>query len=265
MNRRIEIKHKDKLESDALKLILNSVYGNLNNQYSVLNNPRAAYSVCVYGQIVLYELCKRLSNTCRIININTDGVAFTTNSTEYLAVKEQWEKDFKLNLEEDNFDLFIQKDVNNYIGVKGNYIKCKGGDVNKFSGNKYFSNNNARIIDIAVVNKLVYNKDVLETLIENRDKPELYQYILQAGRTYLGTFDQDNKKYQNINRVFACRNEGIQLCKKRLDGGLVKFADAPEKMFLWNDDCGKLENFEKIVDINHYYQIIDKKLKMWET
>jgi len=265
LNRRIEIKHKDKLESDALKLILNSVYGNLNNQYSVLNNPRAAYSVCIYGQIALYELCKRLSNTCRIININTDGVAFTTNSTEYLAVKEQWEKDFKLNLEEYNFDLFIQKDVNNYIGVKGNYIKCKGGDVNKFSGNKYFSNNNARIIDIAVVNKLVYNKDVLETLIENRDKPELYQYILQAGRTYLGTFDEDNKKYQNINRVFACRNEGIQLCKKRLDGGLVKFADAPEKMFLWNDDCAKLENFEKIVDINHYYQIIEKKLKMWET
>ena len=265
LNRRIEIKHKDKLESDALKLILNSVYGNLNNQYSVLNNPRAAYSVCIYGQIALYELCKRLSDTCQIININTDGVAFTTNSAEYLTVKEQWEKDFKLSLEEDNFDLFIQKDVNNYIGVKGDHIKCKGGDVNKFSGNKYFSNNNARIIDIAVVNKLVHNKDVLETLIENRDKPELYQYILQAGRTYQGTFDQDNKKYQNINRVFACRNKGVQLCKKRLDSGLVKFADAPEKMFLWNDDCGKLENFEKIVDINHYYQIIDKKLKMWET
>ena len=88
LNRRIEIKHKDKLESDALKLILNSVYGNLNNQYSVLNNPRAAYSVCIYGQIALYELCKRLSDTCQIININTDGVAFTTNSAEYLTVKE---------------------------------------------------------------------------------------------------------------------------------------------------------------------------------
>lgn len=264
LNRRVEIKHKDKLESDALKLILNSVYGNLNNQYSVLNNPRAAYSVCVYGQIALYELCKRLSDSCQIININTDGVAFTTNSTEYLVVKEQWEKEFKLNLEEDNFDLFIQKDVNNYIGVKGDYIKCKGGDVNKFGGDKYFSNNNARIIDIAVVNKLVHNKDVLETLIENRNNPELYQYILQAGRTYQGTFDQDNKKYQNINRVFVCRNNGIQLSKKRLDGGLVKFADAPEKMFLWNDDCSKLENFEKIVDLNHYYQIINKKLTMWE-
>ena len=265
LERRIEIKHKDKLESDALKLILNSVYGNLNNQYSVLNNPKAAYSVCVYGQIALFELCKRLSNTCRIININTDGVAFTTNNDRYLKVKEQWEKDFNLKLEEDNFDLFIQKDVNNYIGVKGDKIKCKGGDVNKYNEDKFFSNNNARIIDIAIVDYLVYGKSVLDTLIENRDKPYLYQYILQAGRTYQGTFDEYNKKYQNINRVFACRNHGISLYKKRIDGGLVKFADTPEHMFLWNEDCTHIPDFKNIIDINHYYQIINKKLSAWSV
>ncbi|MDT9121652.1 hypothetical protein RSW84_29815, partial [Escherichia coli] len=60
LNKRIEVKHKDKKLSDALKLVLNSVYGNLKNQYSLLNNPNAALSVCVYGQIALYELCKRL-------------------------------------------------------------------------------------------------------------------------------------------------------------------------------------------------------------
>lgn len=265
LERRIEIKHKDKLESDALKLILNSVYGNLNNQYSVLNNPKAAYSVCVYGQIALFELCKRLSSTCRIININTDGVTFTTNNDKYLKVKEQWEKDFNLKLEEDNFDLFIQKDVNNYIGVKGDKIKCKGGDVNKYNEDKFFSNNNARIIDIAIVDYLVYGKSVLDTLIENRDKPYLYQYILQAGRTYQGTFDEYNKKYQNINRVFACRNHGISLYKKRIDGGLVKFADTPEHMFLWNKDCAHIPDFKNIIDINHYYQIINKKLSAWSV
>ncbi|WP_314396347.1 hypothetical protein [Leptotrichia shahii] len=265
LERRIEIKHKDKLESDALKLILNSVYGNLNNQYSVLNNPKAAYSVCVYGQIALFELCKRLSSTCRIININTDGVAFTTNNDRYLKVKEQWEKDFNLKLEEDNFDLFIQKDVNNYIGVKGDKIKCKGGDVNKYNEDKFFSNNNARIIDIAIVDYLVYGKSVLDTLLENRDKPYLYQYILQAGRTYQGTFDEYNKKYQNINRVFACRNHGISLYKKRIDGGLVKFADTPEHMFLWNKDCAHIPDFKNIIDINHYYQIINKKLSAWSV
>ena len=56
LKKRIEIKHIDNILSDALKLILNSVYGNLNNKYSILFNPKAAKSVCVYGQIALYEL-----------------------------------------------------------------------------------------------------------------------------------------------------------------------------------------------------------------
>ena len=63
LDERVEIKHKDKVRSDALKLILNSVYGNLKNKYSILNNPKCAVTVCAYGQIALYELCKRLSFT----------------------------------------------------------------------------------------------------------------------------------------------------------------------------------------------------------
>lgn len=112
---------------------------------------------------------------------------------------------------------------------------------------------------------MVYGKSVLDTLLENRDKPYLYQYILQAGRTYQGTFDEYNKKYQNINRVFACRNHGINLYKKRIDGGLVKFADAPEHMFLWNKDSTHIPDFKNIIDINHYYQIINKKLSAWSV
>ena len=76
LDRRIAIKHVDKILSDALKLILNSVYGNLNNQYSILDNPNGALSVCAYGQIALYELCKRIAPFTTILNINTDGVCF---------------------------------------------------------------------------------------------------------------------------------------------------------------------------------------------
>ena len=263
LDRRLEIKHKDKNESDALKLILNSVYGNMNNKYSKLNNPRAAYSVCVYGQIALYELSKRLSKHCNIININTDGVAFTTSGEDYKEIWKEWEKDFNLELEEDNFDLFIQKDVNNYIGVKNGKIKAKGGDVVKYNENQYFKNNNARIVDIAIVEYLVNGKNVLDTLKENINEPILYQYILQAGRTYKGTFDNQDKQYQKINRVFAVK-EGVTLYKKRQDDGLVRFADTPDNMIVWNNDCSEIEDFKNVIDLNHYYQIIQKKLKAWE-
>ena len=263
LDERVHIKHTDKVRSDALKLILNSVYGNLKNKYSMLNNPKAAVSVCAYGQIALYSLCKQLSHFATIININTDGVAFIPYDDHYKKVWKEWEQEFNLTLEEDQFDKFIQRDVNNYIAKNGERLICKGGDVTRYGGDAIFRNNSARILDIASVDKLIYGKDIIETLTENTYNPHLYQYILQAGGTYQGTFDQDDIKQERVNRVFASKKEGFTLFKKRVDGGMVRFADAPMNMFLWNDECSDLKDFENIIDLNHYYQIITKRMEKW--
>jgi hypothetical protein len=263
LQQRIAVKHTDKTLSDALKLILNSVYGNLGSEYSSLYNPKAQLSVCIYGQIALYNLCKRLAQAGHeIININTDGVGFVPNG-DYQEIWHQWERDFSLTLEEDSFDYFHQKDVNNYIGVKGDSIKVKGGDVGRYDGDQYFKNNSARILDIAIVDYLLDGKPVVDTLIENLDNPKLYQFVIQAGRTFQGTFDTQGNKYNRVNRVFPTKSGDLCLYKKRSDDGLVRFPDLPEKMFIWNDDCDKLENFDRIVDLNHYITIINKKLERW--
>jgi hypothetical protein len=266
--RRLAVKKTDPILAEALKLILNSVYGQLNAKFSILNNPMAALSVCIYGQIALYELCKRLSPFVEIVNINTDGVAFILHDDNDYRWKEAWksfERDFSLELEEKDFDLFVQKDVNNYIAVKGDKYICKGGDVNRFEEDAFFKNNNARILDIALVEKLVNNKDVSDTLIDHLDQPHLFQYVLKAGNTYQGTADQDGRLLDTkVNRVFASKKEGLCLYKKRkLDDGLVRFADAPINQYLWNRDTGEIENFEKIIDLNHYYDIITKRLERW--
>lgn len=263
---RIRIKHTDKQRQLALKLVLNSVYGLLKNKYSLLNNPKASTTVCAIGQSLLYDLTKRLSTSCTIVQMNTDGVAFLPHSDEYKQVWKQWEKDWGLDLEEDIFTTFIQRDVNNYIAVtpEGD-IKTKGGDVNNYKYEAIFKNNNTRIVDIAIVDYLVNGKDVLDTLMEHTDQPHLYQYVLKAGGTYDGTCNQDGELLNTkVNRVFAGRESGLTLYKKRPDGGLVRFADAPSDMLLWNDDCDDLVDFEKKVDLNFYYQLIKHKLKSWE-
>src|SRR5699024_11660832 len=86
-----------------------------------------------------------------LVNINTDGVAFIPHSDDYIRVWKDWEKEFNLTLEEDEFDIFIQRDVNNYVAKKGDIVVCKGGDVNRYSEDAIFRNNNARILDIALV------------------------------------------------------------------------------------------------------------------
>ena len=268
LERRLAVKKSDPILAEALKLILNSVYGQLNSKFSILLNPMALLSVCIYGQIALYELCKRLSPFVEIVNINTDGVAFIPHDEKdlrWMEASKTFEKDFSLELEEKEFDLFVQKDVNNYIAVKGDKFICKGGDVNRFDDPAVFKNANARILDIALVEKLVNNKDVSDTLLDHIDRPELFQYVLKAGSTYAGTADQDGRLLDTkVNRVFASKKEGLCLYKKRkIDDGLVRFADAPINQYLWNRDTGEIEDFEKIIDLNHYYDIIMKRLERW--
>jgi hypothetical protein len=261
---RIRIKHTEPVRQEGLKLILNSVSGLLRSEYSILYNPKAAITMCAIGQIILYDLAKRLSPTCEIVQINTDGVAFIPHTDDYKQIWKEWEAEYNFTLEEELFPLLIQKDVNNYIASKPNgKLKTKGGDVGRYYKDAIFKNNNARILDIALVDKLIHNKDVLDTLTENLDKPHLYQYILKAGGTYRGTFDEKGQEYNKVNRVFASKKPGFCLYKKRYDDGLVRFADAPLDMFLWNGECSEIENFEKIVDLNHYYQIVMKKLERW--
>ena len=263
LDRRIAIKHVDKILSDALKLILNSVYGNLKNQYSILNNPMAALSVCIYGQIALYQLCRYISPFCEILNINTDGVAFVPRSNGYITAFRQWEKDFGLQLEEKEFDLFIQKDVNNYITKKGDVIKTKGSDVSRYNGDAIFKNNNTRVLDVGLVDYLLYEIPFADTLLKHLDQPYLFQYILRAGSMYQGSFDNYGNQHNKVNRVFASKKPGFCLYKKRADGANVKFADTPDHMFLHNEDCGEIRNFKELIDLNHYHQILQKRHERW--
>ena len=67
-------------------------------------------------------------------------------------------------MEEKDFDLFLQKDVNNYIAVQDQDLICKGADVNRYDEDAIFKNNNARILDIALVEHLVHGEDIYQTL-----------------------------------------------------------------------------------------------------
>ena len=268
---RLELKHAGKKKEQApLKLLLNSTYGLLNNQYSAINNPHLAYSICIYGQISLYVLSQRLAGIgAEIININTDGAAYCYPGEGDQIIFDEWQKEFGLTLESDYFTKWIQANVNNYVAqTDSGYIVTKGGDVNKYHEPRYFANNDIRITHIALVDYLLHGVPVQETIRKNLDKPELYQYILQAGSTYQGVVEAsapDDLLPTKINRVFATRARGIEILKKRQDDGLVKFADAPGQMYLWNGHVKDIPHFEKMIDLQWYYDLTMKMVKRWEV
>ena len=270
---RVAIKHSDPVKAGALKLILNSVYGNFKNKYSALNNPYASATVCIYGQIALFSLCRELSKAgYTVINANTDGVVYLEDpelNDRDEEICAAWEKEFDgYRLDTDYYTQWIQRDVNNYIAVEENgNITVKGGDVNKYQINKYFSNNSARIIQIAMVEHLVYGTDILRVFDEYLDQPLVWQYVLKAGGTYKGVQNKEGEWQNKVNRVFACiddpRIPHTKLYKIRWDDGQVNFPDVPELMYVWNDDVNKLTNFKEIVDREYYLHLVKEKLKGW--
>ena len=270
---RLAIKHSDPVRAGALKLVLNSVYGLFKSKYSALFNPMASATVCIYGQIALFKLCGMLHDAgYKIINANTDGVAFVDDPElggAYLYICKEWEKEFEgLLLEVDEFDKWIQKDVNNYIATHDGQIKVKGGEVNKYHKDKFFSNNNIRIVQKALVDNLVYGTPVYKTFMDNLDKPILWQYILKAGGTFQGVQDAAGVWQNNVNRVFAAKPEypgTTKLYKIRKDGGQVNFPDSPERMFIWNGDLKDIPDFKEMIDLDHYMDLVNKKLRGWPS
>lgn len=284
VDQRVKIKHSDPVRSNALKLVINSTYGLMKNEYSKIYRPKAALSVCIYGQTVLYDLCRRLYEAgYHLLNINTDGVAFFGNPTgakTFEDVQAEWEDEYGFELELSEFDEWIQKDVNNYIARKGDYVKVKGGMVNHYydpidymtnpldlnAGFNWTGTNSLGIIHLCIVNKLMFDKGINETIRENMDKPILFQQVLQAGRTYKGVFDEDGNEYNNVNRVFAAK-KGTRLYKhKVMDNGQLSkqlFPNAPENMFIFNGDLSDFKDFKQVVDFDWYVNLAHEKLKMW--
>lgn len=268
---RIAIKKTDPIKAGAYKIILNSVYGNFKNEYSPLLNRMASNTICIYGQIALFSLCRELHNAgYQVINANTDGVVYIDDprlNGQDEVISSEWEKEFECyKLDTDYFDKWIQRDVNNYIAVEPDgRITVKGGDVNKYQENKYFSNNSTRIVQIALVDFLVDGKLPLNTMQDNLDKPILWQYVLKAGNTYLGVQDAAGNWQNKVNRVFAAAPgvEYTKLFKIRQDGGQVNFPDVPERMFVWNDSLDKLTDFRERIDQQYYLDLINSKLQGW--
>lgn len=284
---RVRVKESDPTLSTALKLIINSTYGLLKNKYSKIYNPEAATSVCIYGQIALYTLCKELHDKgYEIVNVNTDGVAFVDhdNKGEWKEVKEEWEKEFKLNLELDEFKTWIQKDVNNYIATdKNGKLKVKGKDVKHLydmtdftgdllgvnPGDSWNNTNSLQIVTKGLIHYLqTGNKNYHRVINENLDKPIMFQMVLQAGKTFNGIIDENgNRDYQKVNRVFACVDSYENkhtLQKERQDGGKTSFADAPINMLVYNDSLEGLVLDRETLDYDFYIEKIERVVDRWK-
>ena len=269
---RIEAKHNgNKVKDQTLKLALNGLSGNLQNEHNFCYSPFSVLKIRINGQLLLLMLAEKLVEIgCKIIQANTDGLFLICKKNkyeEYQKVCKEWEKLTKLELEEDRFEAMYQYAINDYIAVKEGYhktkdkklIKTKGMFITEVLLGKGLS---PKIIPEAIINYFVDNIPVEETIKNCRD----IRKFLKAEKTgKQWTVEYNDKIQQRINRFYVSNN-GYYLWKFKTDSGVKEYqnmlkgyAVTLHNTFYSDEDLqwkyAQGETFESIYDINYNYYI----------
>ena len=92
------------VQSDGLKLLLNSTSGKFGDRYSVLFDPAAYLTVTLSGQLMLIDLIERLDVAgARVLSANTDGlfVKVRCGDRRWRKALKRWQADTEMTLEVD--------------------------------------------------------------------------------------------------------------------------------------------------------------------
>lgn len=129
-------------KANALKLVLNSVFGQLKltylkrdgtRDYGKLYNLRGFFKTTVEGQLTAAKLCENLAPFGEILLVNTDGlVVKTANGTGIRQAVREFCDTEALPLEVTELDRFYAKGVNDLVSrTTGGKVKAKGCFSNK--------------------------------------------------------------------------------------------------------------------------------------
>ena len=230
-------KKKDNIsqaKQNAYKLALNSLTGKFNEkrEYNAFYNPSVYLSITNTCQILLVDLAERLSDYISLVQLNTDGIAFTlkpnNNIEEIRKIIKTWEDDFGFALEESFFEKFFERSVNEYLAITDTgKVKVAGKTFAKFQkngGELGFTDPIANILHKAFARAKNNNFDeivklICETvneLIDNKEYQQL-QFNLKATATekdkIIRSDSEEIDSRTKGTRVFLTKNGSLSAAK----------------------------------------------------
>lgn len=260
---RMEYKAKKDNKQQIYKILLNSTFGALKSEFNDLFDPVMSNNICVNGQLILTDLIMSLRGYAELVQSNTDGILIKYKEKDLEKIKEickEWELNYRLTLDYEYVTKIVQRDVNNYIlKTEDGKIKGKGVFANFDGGN--FEKNNLTIIDMALKEYYINNKEVRETITEMIEKNNVtpLQQIAKMGGTY-DLMEHNGQEVQKVNRIFATWNNSYGAINKvKNNNGVKKYtkiANSSDKCYINNDVIEKTDT--KLIDVDYYVKLVEK-------
>ena len=261
---RIEAKHNgNEVKNLTLKLALNGLSGNLQNEHNFCYSPFTVMQIRMNGQLMLLMLAEKLVQIgCKILQANTDGLFILRRLSDEQKFKEvckEWESLTKLVLEEDQFEAFYQYAINDYLAIKKGYkethnpklLKKKGLFIDEVRLGKGM---NAMIIPEAINKCLADGINITDTINNCKDLNKFITYQ-KVSKTF--SVEYASKLITRINRYYvSVAGHALLKCKVAEDGTRTNYIS-----LLSGYGVTIVNNFDEIKefpqDINYSYYITE--------
>lgn len=254
---------KGSAENAMMKLALNGVYGDSNNQYSVFYDPKYTMSITVNGQLSLCLLAEKLMRVkgLKIIQVNTDGITVAlprVKEKQYLEICHAWEQQVGLQLEYSYYSRMIVRDVNNYIAVyTDGKVKRKGAY--QYEGLGWHQNQGGLVVQKAAEACMIHGTDIEQFVKSHTDN---YDFMLRvkvprSSRLVL-EYSTHEEEQQNVCRYFVATDGGklVKIMPPLEEGGEDRRLSIDAE---WNVlTCNDIKEFDRS-KINYDYYVSEAK------
>ena len=227
----------NKIAAEALKIVINSIYGKLGSELFFLYDRFAQMQVTINGQLMTMTLIEELElNGIHVISANTDGIVIKLPRDKfdvYKDITDRWNETNKMGADYETYKEIVSRDVNNYFDIQENgTIEYKGAFDPKQYLKELKKGYDMPIIAIAVFNYFVYNIPVMDTFRQHKDILDFCK-TQNVGRQFEVVYDeivngqivtQHSQRhvrfYVSTNGVVISKQHNVTGKRNRLASGL---------------------------------------------
>lgn len=252
----------NKIAAEALKIVINSIYGKFGSELFFLYDRFAQLQVTINGQLMTMTLVEELElNGIHVISANTDGIVIKLprNKQEIFDdITKRWNETNKMGADSEDYKAYYARDVNDYFAVwPDEKVDAKGALDPKQYLKELKKGYDMPVVAKAVFEYLYHNIPVMDTLRNHKDILDFCK-TQNIGRQFKVVYDTvENGKIVTINSQrhvrFYVSTKGVVIQKENInDLKRQKLASGLPVVILNSLDDKPIE--ERNIDYTYYYK-----------
>lgn len=250
----------------AMKIALNTFFGLTNSKTFWLFDPKATFMCTINNQLLMLMLIELFTlNGYQVISANTDGITIRCKHIKLENVRELyrgWEKMSGFVLEETFYNLYLRRDINNYLAITtDNKTKYKGAftpqtERDLLQGFEY------PIVTKALVDYFLHNVPIEKTVKEGSDIYD-YCYSQKCGKQFTNHLRKVKRKQKlrygkDLNNFYTTpKVEEEILHEEPIQNTLRFFVSLPETFT--SDEEDLLDGYADKYHVG--YSVVKKKMR----